>query len=66
MKEEITAVVANANRERGDAVVVKLKSGGGTVHGYGLAGQYDREYVSTTESMSVRQGVRQLGVSGKL
>ena len=37
LKEEITGVVENAHSDRGDCVVVKIKSGGGTVHGYGLA-----------------------------
>ena len=36
-KEEVTGVVENAQIDRGDCVVVKIKSGGGTVHGYGLA-----------------------------
>ena len=37
LKEEITGVIENARSDRGDCVVVKIKSGGGTVHGYGLA-----------------------------
>merc|ERR1711871_630707 len=36
-KEEVTGVIENAQIDRGDCVVVKIKSGGGTVHGYGLA-----------------------------
>lgn len=36
-KQEITAVVANGKKERNDCVVIIVKSGGGTVTGYGLA-----------------------------
>ena len=36
-KEEITGIVSSACAQRGDCVVLKLKSPGGTVHGYGLA-----------------------------
>jgi signal peptide peptidase SppA len=37
LREEITALEAIAKKERGDRVVIKLHSGGGTVTGYGLA-----------------------------
>lgn len=37
LREEVTAVLAGANKERGDSVVVVLDSPGGTVTGYGLA-----------------------------
>lgn len=37
LREEITALEAIANKERGDRVVIRLHSGGGTVTGYGLA-----------------------------
>lgn len=36
LREEITAVLQEANIERGDEVVIQLDSGGGTVTGYGL------------------------------
>lgn len=35
LREEVTAIVCNA--EEGDEVLVKIESGGGVVHGYGLA-----------------------------
>ena len=35
LREEITAILTVA--EKGDEVLIKLESGGGTVHGYGLA-----------------------------
>jgi len=35
LREEVTAVLCNA--EEGDEVLVKIESGGGVVHGYGLA-----------------------------
>ena len=37
LREEVTAVVGTADAARGDMVVVRLLSGGGTVTGYGLA-----------------------------
>jgi ClpP class serine protease len=37
LREEVTAVLCYANATRGDEVVVRLNSGGGTVTGYGLA-----------------------------
>ena len=37
LREEVTAVVGSADAARGDRVVLKLVSGGGTVTGYGLA-----------------------------
>ncbi|KAH8064817.1 peptidase [Aureococcus anophagefferens] len=37
LREEVTAVLGFANATRGDEVVLKLNSGGGTVTGYGLA-----------------------------
>eukprot|EP00929_Paragymnodinium_shiwhaense_P073413 TRINITY_DN3739_c0_g1_i1.p1 TRINITY_DN3739_c0_g1~~TRINITY_DN3739_c0_g1_i1.p1 ORF type:complete len:669 (+),score=225.89 TRINITY_DN3739_c0_g1_i1:97-2103(+) len=37
LREEVTAIVANAKPERGDGVVLVLNTGGGTVTGYGLA-----------------------------
>ena len=37
LRQEVTAVLNFANASRGDEVVVKLNSGGGTVTGYGLA-----------------------------
>jgi len=38
LSQEITAVLRSANKERGDEVLLKLGTGGGTVSGYGLAG----------------------------
>ncbi|MFC3095527.1 protease SohB [Alteromonas sediminis] len=35
LREEVTAIICNA--EEGDEVLVKIESGGGVVHGYGLA-----------------------------
>ena len=37
LREEVTAVLDFANGTRGDTVVLRLSSGGGTVTGYGLA-----------------------------
>jgi len=37
LRQEITAVLQNANATRGDEVVLVLNTGGGTVTGYGLA-----------------------------
>jgi serine protease SohB len=37
LREEITAILNLANKDRGDRVVLQLNSGGGTVTGYGLA-----------------------------
>jgi signal peptide peptidase SppA len=37
LRQEITAVLRNANVARGDEVVLVLNTGGGTVTGYGLA-----------------------------
>lgn len=37
LREEVTAILKTANVERGDTVVLKLTTGGGTVTGYGLA-----------------------------
>jgi len=37
LREEVTAVVGSADAARGDRVVLRLSSGGGTVTGYGLA-----------------------------
>jgi signal peptide peptidase SppA len=37
LREEVTAVLTQADPERGDCVVVRLSSPGGTVYGYGLA-----------------------------
>ena len=36
-REEITAILNLANKDRSDRVVLQLNSGGGTVTGYGLA-----------------------------
>ena len=48
LREEVTAVLGQANQERGDSVVVQLDSGGGTVTGYGLgASQLARIKVGT-------------------
>ena len=35
LREEVTAIVGTASAERGDRVVLRLESGGGTVTGYG-------------------------------
>ena len=37
LREEVTAVLKTADASRGDEVVLKLTTGGGTVTGYGLA-----------------------------
>lgn len=37
LRQEVTAIVGSADASRGDRVVVRLESGGGTVTGYGLA-----------------------------
>jgi hypothetical protein len=37
LREEITAILREANPDRGDEVLVVLQTGGGTVTGYGLA-----------------------------
>jgi serine protease SohB len=37
LREEVTAVITNCVPNRGDQVILILKSGGGTVQGYGLA-----------------------------
>ena len=37
LREEVTAVLKTADSSRGDEVVLKLTTGGGTVTGYGLA-----------------------------
>eukprot|EP00469_Lotharella_globosa_P004874 CAMPEP_0167797890 /NCGR_PEP_ID=MMETSP0111_2-20121227/15950_1 /TAXON_ID=91324 /ORGANISM="Lotharella globosa, Strain CCCM811" /LENGTH=649 /DNA_ID=CAMNT_0007692135 /DNA_START=12 /DNA_END=1961 /DNA_ORIENTATION=+ len=37
LRQEVTAVIRNANATRGDEAVLILNSGGGTVTGYGLA-----------------------------
>lgn len=37
LREEVTAILQQADVSRGDSVVIKLNSGGGTVTGYGLA-----------------------------
>ena len=43
LREEVSAVVLYANASNGDEVVLRLRSGGGTVTGYGLAAaQLDR------------------------
>ncbi|MFE8069779.1 protease SohB [Marinobacteraceae bacterium S3BR75-40.1] len=43
LRESITAIMGLAKQERGDEVVVRLESGGGLVHAYGLAAaQLDR------------------------
>lgn len=43
LRHEVTAIVENADKKRGDRVVVLLDSGGGTVGGYGLgASQLER------------------------
>jgi len=43
LREEITAILQVAKKERGDQVVLSLNSGGGTVTGYGLgAAQLER------------------------
>ena len=38
LREEVTAVVNSADASRGDCVILRLVSGGGSVTGYGLAG----------------------------
>jgi hypothetical protein len=43
LREEVTAVLGSASVTRGDTVVVKLNSGGGSVSSYGLgASQLER------------------------
>lgn len=37
LREEVTGVLRSAKKERGDEVVLRLNTGGGTVTGYGLA-----------------------------
>jgi serine protease SohB len=37
LRDEVTAVIQNSKPEKGDHVLVRLHSGGGTVQGYGLA-----------------------------
>lgn len=37
LREEVTAILGEADPERGDCVVIRLNSSGGTVTGYGLA-----------------------------
>jgi len=37
LREEVTGVLRSARKERGDEVVLRLNTGGGTVTGYGLA-----------------------------
>ena len=37
LREEVTAVVNSADAKRGDAVILRLISGGGSVTGYDLA-----------------------------
>ena len=37
LREEVTAIVHSADAARGDTVIVRLVSGGGSVTGYGLA-----------------------------
>ena len=37
LREEVTAVLRSAKKNRGDEVVLVLNTGGGTVTGYGLA-----------------------------
>ena len=37
LRQEVTAILGFANATRDDEVLVRLKSGGGTVTGYGLA-----------------------------
>jgi serine protease SohB len=37
LREEINALLLTSSKERGDVVIVRLNSGGGTVTGYGLA-----------------------------
>merc|ERR1719223_1350308 len=37
LREEVTAILRQAKKERGDEVVLRLNTGGGTVTGYGLA-----------------------------
>lgn len=37
LRQEVTAVIRNASKEKGDEVVLVLNTGGGTVTGYGLA-----------------------------
>ena len=37
LRQEVTAVLGSADSSRGDLVVLRLSSGGGTVTGYGLA-----------------------------
>jgi hypothetical protein len=47
LRKEITAVIENANPQRGDEVVVLLNSSGGAVSSYGLAAaQLERVKVS--------------------
>merc|ERR1719223_2308265 len=37
LREEVTGLLRSAKKERGDEVVLRLNTGGGTVTGYGLA-----------------------------
>ena len=37
LREEVTGLLRSAKTERGDEVVLRLNTGGGTVTGYGLA-----------------------------
>ena len=51
-REEISAILLSANPKRGDKVIVKLDSPGGTVTGYGLAtAQLERLKVSLRPRM---------------
>ena len=37
LREEVTGLLRSAKKERGDEVILRLNTGGGTVTGYGLA-----------------------------
>lgn len=51
LREEITALLTIANKE--DEVFVNLESGGGTVHGYGLAASQLRRIIDKEISLTI-------------
>lgn len=62
LRQEVTAVMRNVDKERGDEVVLVLNTGGGTVTGYGLAAaQLTR---ITTAGVHLTICVEQVAASG--
>lgn len=52
LREEVTAIIAIANPEK-DKVLVRLESGGGVVHGYGLAASQLQRFKTAGIKLSI-------------